>query len=177
MTTVRVLIDAVGEYNAGDIVKDAPVGLVHMATVGTRNAATGELIAELIDGAADAKSETGTDGLKELKAKAKELKIDGYGKMTVDELKVAIETAEKGISDAAEFKELQSKAAELEIIDAETMSRDELVAEIALVERMKELHSKAAELQIVDFEKMSPDELVAAIADAEKAKAGGSGEQ
>lgn len=31
MTTVRVLVDAVGQYNSGDIVTDAPDGLVDIA--------------------------------------------------------------------------------------------------------------------------------------------------
>jgi hypothetical protein len=162
MTTVKVLHDAVGEYNAGDIVKDAPHGLVHMAKVGTTNAATGQRIAELVDDDGDDKEE-----LKQLKARAKELKVDGYGKLTVDALKEAIADAEN----AAELKELQSKAAELGIVDAEKLSSDELVTEIALAERMKELHQKADELQIADFDKLSPDELVAAI----EAAGGGKG--
>jgi hypothetical protein len=168
MTTVRVLVDSVGPYNAGDIVKDAPAGLVHMAKVGTVNAATGQRIAELIENDNDDKDE-----LKQLKARAKELKVDGYGKMSVADLKEAIATAEKEIADAVELNELQAKAAELKIPDAEKLSRDELMAEITLAERMKELHGKAAELQIADFVKMSPDELVAAI----EAVGGGKGAQ
>ncbi len=129
MTTVKVLVDAVGDYNAGDIVKDAPPGLVHMARVGTKNAATGQRIAELVDDdAGDDKEE-----LKQLKARAKELKIDGYGKMTADELKVAIGTAEKDITDATELKELQAKASELKIADFEKLGRDELIAAIEAV--------------------------------------------
>ncbi|MCR8633487.1 hypothetical protein [Paenibacillus radicis (ex Xue et al. 2023)] len=49
MTTVRVLVDAVGDYNAGDIVKDAPAGLIGIALFGTRNAATGQLLAQIVD--------------------------------------------------------------------------------------------------------------------------------
>lgn len=133
MTTIRVLVDSVGEYNAGDIVKDAPEGLVEIARKGIRNAASGQLLAELIGdyelGSGDAVEQVlqlkaeldeskkreaelktrleesatreselleqiasyqADDELKELKAMAKELKIAGYTKMSVDELKEAI---------------------------------------------------------------------------------------
>jgi hypothetical protein len=119
MTIVKVLVDAVGEYNAGDIVTDAPEGLVEIAKKQVRNAATGELLAELVD-SNDIVSDNPSDRelelqvqleeskareaelqeqiamiqadgeLKELKAAAKELKIPGYTKMDADELKKAI---------------------------------------------------------------------------------------
>ena len=121
MKTVKVLVDAVGGYNAGDIVTDAPYGLVDIATKGTRNAATGELLAEIIDidevvsnNPSERELElqielekskerevelmeqiqllqTGNE-LQELRATAKELKIPGYTKMDADELKKAIST-------------------------------------------------------------------------------------
>ncbi|MDK8188784.1 hypothetical protein QP794_01640 [Paenibacillus sp. UMB7766-LJ446] len=126
MTIVRVLVDAVGEYNAGDIVKDAPDGLVEIAKKQVRNAATGELLAEIIEGdlastdtpsereqmlqgeldeskkreaellaqiaelQSDIKSGDLDDELKELKFVAKEMKIHGYTKMGIEELKEAI---------------------------------------------------------------------------------------
>lgn len=136
MSTVKVLVDAVGEYNAGDIVKDAPKGLVEIARKGICNAASGQLLAELIGddelGSGDATEQVlqlkaeleesknreaelqaqleestareselleqiasyqADDELKELKATAKELKIAGYTKMSVDELKEAIAAA------------------------------------------------------------------------------------
>lgn len=122
MTTVKVLVDAVGQYNAGDIVTDAPDGLVYIAKNGVRNAATGQLLAEIVDGkgiVGDTPSERElqlqaelaqskaretelleqidilqSDGeLKELKATAKELKVPGYTKMDVEELKQAIGAA------------------------------------------------------------------------------------
>ncbi|WP_405176347.1 hypothetical protein MHI27_11945 [Paenibacillus sp. FSL H8-0261] len=122
MTIVKVLVDAVGEYNAGDIVTDAPEGLVDIAKRQVCNAATGELLAEIIDTndvinnnpserelelqvrleeseAREAEllekiALIQTDAeLKELKATAKELKIPGYTKMDADELKKAINTA------------------------------------------------------------------------------------
>lgn len=49
MTKVKVLVDAVGEWNAGDIVEDAPAGLIAIAERGTVNAATGQLLAEILD--------------------------------------------------------------------------------------------------------------------------------
>ncbi|MEK5142580.1 MULTISPECIES: hypothetical protein [unclassified Paenibacillus] len=124
MTTVRVLVDAVGQYNSGDIVTDAPDGLVDIAKKEIRNAATGQLLAEIVDGGAldgspserelqlQAELEQSkareaelleqidilqSDGeLKELKASAKELKIPGYTKMSIEELKQAISAAGGG---------------------------------------------------------------------------------
>ncbi|QYK68267.1 hypothetical protein [Paenibacillus sp. S02] len=122
MTTVRVLVDAVGQYNSGDIVTNAPDGLVDIAKKEIRNAATGQLLAEIVDGngALDgspserelqlqAELEQSkareaelleqidilqSDGeLKELKASAKELKIPGYTKMSIEEMKQAISAA------------------------------------------------------------------------------------
>jgi hypothetical protein len=124
MTIVKVLVDAVGEYNAGDIVTDAPQGLIDIAIKGTRNAATGQLLAEIVNqdvlspepterelelqmelqAALDREAELleklqafePDSELKELKAAAKELKIAGYTKMGVDELKQAIQAAGEG---------------------------------------------------------------------------------
>ncbi|MEK4451638.1 MULTISPECIES: hypothetical protein [unclassified Paenibacillus] len=122
MTIVKVLVDAVGEYNAGDIVTDAPEGLVDIVKRQVRNAATGELLAIFVnsnDIVSDNPSERElelqvqleeskareaelqeqiamiqADGeFKELKAAAKELKIPGYTKMDADELKEAISAA------------------------------------------------------------------------------------
>lgn len=128
MKTVRILHGEVGQYKEGDIVQDAPPGLVNIALNETRNAATGELIAVIVDvpfdGAQTAPAdweqsvhnliaeleasrsreaelqakleakEGADDELKELKAAAKELKIAGYTKMAVVELKAAIAAAE-----------------------------------------------------------------------------------
>ncbi|MEK3867002.1 hypothetical protein MHH60_26380 [Paenibacillus sp. FSL H7-0716] len=122
MTIVKVLVDAVGEYNAGDIVTDAPEGLVDIVKRQVRNAATGELLAIFVNSneiVSDNPSERElelqvqleeskareaelqeqiamiqADGeFKELKAAAKELKIPGYTKMDADELKEAIRAA------------------------------------------------------------------------------------
>ncbi|WP_340398019.1 hypothetical protein NST50_14140 [Paenibacillus sp. FSL E2-0202] len=122
MTIVKVLVDAVGEYNAGDIVTDAPEGLVDIVKRQVRNAATGELLAIFVNSneiVSDNPSERElelqvqleeskareaelqeqiamiqADGeFKELKAAAKELKIPGYTKMDADDLKEAISAA------------------------------------------------------------------------------------
>ncbi|MEK4879485.1 MULTISPECIES: hypothetical protein [Paenibacillus] len=122
MTIVKVLVDAVGEYNAGDIVTDAPEGLVDIVKRQVRNAATGELLAIFVNSneivsdnpskrelelqvqleeskAREAELQEQiamiqADGeFKELKAAAKELKIPGYTKMDADELKEAISAA------------------------------------------------------------------------------------
>lgn len=126
MTTVKILVDAVGEFNAGDIVKDAPDGLVEIAKKQVRNAATGELLAEIVEVdsisthtpserelmlqeeldeskkreaellaqidelQSDIQNSDSDDKLKELKSVAKEMKIPGYTKMGIDELKEAI---------------------------------------------------------------------------------------
>lgn len=51
MTTVRILhAGGVGEYKQGDVVKDAPEGLVEIATKGVVNAADGEPLAEVVKG-------------------------------------------------------------------------------------------------------------------------------
>ncbi|KAG2973648.1 hypothetical protein PC120_g26116 [Phytophthora cactorum] len=126
MTIVKVLVDAVGDYNAGDIVEDAPSGLIEIAKRQVRNAATGKLLAEIIEGdiastdtpserelklqeeldeskkreaellaqiaelQSDIKNGDLDDELKELKSIAKEMKIHGYTKMGIEELKEAI---------------------------------------------------------------------------------------
>lgn len=121
MAIVKVLVDAVGEYNAGDIVTDAPAGLVEIAKKQIRNVASGELLAvivesdelvgnpterelalqvaldesfkreeELLEIIKDLQAE---NDLRELKSTAKELKVPGYTKMNVDELRAAIESA------------------------------------------------------------------------------------
>ncbi|WP_246862844.1 hypothetical protein [Paenibacillus cellulosilyticus] len=91
MVIVKVLVDAVGTYNAGDIVTDAPAGLVEIAQKETRNAATGELLAVIVEddnqtddntvnGAGGSKEEDNRGELDELKAVAKKLHISGYTK-------------------------------------------------------------------------------------------------
>lgn len=120
MATVKVLVDAVGAYNAGDIVPDAPEGLIDIARRGVVNAATGQRLAEIVEEQAgndewlsereillaqldDANrriaeleeevSSYQSAELKELRQTAKELKIAGYTKMDAEQLKEAISTS------------------------------------------------------------------------------------
>jgi hypothetical protein len=127
MTTVRVLVDYVGDHMAGDIVKDAPEGLVHMATVGTRNAGTGELVAEIVnDEAAAVGGSNESEELKALRVKAKELKIKGADKLSEAELATAIDEAETLIIKEQELKDLKAKAKELKVDGYGKMTEDEL---------------------------------------------------
>lgn len=114
MTTVKVLVDYVGVHMAGDIVTDAPAGLIHMATVGTTNAATGERVAEIVEGTDKESIKMAAKLLKELKANAKALDIPDYEKMDTEELTEALETAiakrEQDEKDAAEALEVARQA-------------------------------------------------------------------
>jgi len=96
MTTVRVLVDHVGAFMAGDIITDAPAGLVHMAIVGTKNAATGERVAEIVEEQVEDSEE-----LKGLRSFAKELKIPKCAKMTVNELVAAIDVVKAELTTEA----------------------------------------------------------------------------
>lgn len=87
MAVVQVLIEGVGEWKAGEIVKDAPIGLVEMAKKGTRNAATRELICKLIE-------DDPVIDVDALKARAKELKIPGYQSMKPETMQAAVAAAE-----------------------------------------------------------------------------------
>jgi hypothetical protein len=91
MATVKILHPGgVGEWKQGSIVEDAPVGLVEIAKKGTRNAADGELLAEIVE-------EGGLD-LEALRVKAKQIGIKGYQNMKVETLISAIEAA-KSVQD------------------------------------------------------------------------------
>lgn len=92
MTTVKVLVDHVGEWMAGDIVIDAPAGLVHIARVGTINIATGQLVAELVE-----EQKSDSEEIKDLRDKAKDLKISKYLKMNEEELVAAINDVGGGL--------------------------------------------------------------------------------
>lgn len=90
MSTVKVLVDGVAGYNAGDVIPDASAGLVEIAEKGTTNAATGELIAEVIDDV--------SDDFHKLKEKARELKVKGYANMKYETLKAAVEAAQSAVT-------------------------------------------------------------------------------
>lgn len=87
---MRVLHDYVAGYMAGDIVPDAPAGLVEIAEKGTINAATGQLLAEIVDDV--------SEEFHQLKQKAKELKIKGYANMKYETLKAAVESAMQAVN-------------------------------------------------------------------------------
>jgi hypothetical protein len=133
MTIVRVLVDAVGDYNAGDIVHDAPPGLVHMAKAKTRNAATGELVAEFV---ADTLAADTPEVDEALLARAKELKISKADKMDNEQLTAAISEAEAEATAEEELKALKAKAKALKIekygqMDAEQLKTAIVAAEAA----------------------------------------------
>jgi hypothetical protein len=107
MTKVRILhAGGIGGHKQGDVVEDAHVGLVEIATRGIRNVADGELVAELVD-APD-------DELVALREKAKELGIKGnVGGMKRETLEAKIAEAEAEAIRLAE-EEAAKKAAEEE---------------------------------------------------------------
>ncbi|WP_017687987.1 hypothetical protein [Paenibacillus sp. PAMC 26794] len=122
MTIVKVLVDAVGEYNAGDIVKDAPDGLIEIAKKQVRNAATGKLLAEIIVG--DVGS---TDTPSEREQKLQE-ELDESKKREEDLLAQIAElqsVMHDGDSDDV-LKDLKSTAKDLKIQGYTKMDADEL---------------------------------------------------
>jgi hypothetical protein len=132
MTKVRVLVDAVGEFNAGDIVNDALAGLVEIAEKGTRNAATGALIAEIVkDETAAGGGSDESEELKDLRVKARGLKIKGADKLSEAELVTAIDEAEALIAKEQELKDLKAKAKEFKVDGYGKMTEDELKVAIA----------------------------------------------
>lgn len=97
MATVKILHDGVGNYNAGDIVPNAPEGLIEMAEQGTINAATGLALVEFLD-------EDLGDEFERLKARAKELKIKGFGSMKFETLKETVAAAETNLANQQQGK-------------------------------------------------------------------------
>jgi len=172
MNTVKILSGSYGEFNEGDIVNDAPPSLVRIAKDEVRNAATGQIVAELINSKPDV-DET-------LLARAKELKVPKADKMDNEQLTAAIQEVEAEL----ELKELKAHAKELKIDGYGKMSAEELKTaifkageETRALDELNQLHSKAADLKIPDFEKMNKDELTAAIKAAENADGGGNSAQ
>lgn len=120
MPKVKVLVDAVGEWNAGDIVIDAPPGLLHIALNCVRNAATGELLAEVIEEGGILASEWETRE-KELLGQIEEAKAR--------EAELLAQLAEKNAENdeaADELRALKAAAKELKIAGYTKMSADEL---------------------------------------------------
>lgn len=87
MTAVRILHDGgVGEYKAGEVVEKPSAGLLFIAQQGVRNAADGQLVAEVIE-------DGHTDSLDALRAEAKTLGVTGYARMKEETLVDAIAKA------------------------------------------------------------------------------------
>ena len=136
MTTVRVLVDSVGGYNAGDIVKDAPEGLVDIANRKVCNAATGQRLAELIDS-----DEAVTGDQSELIAKLEQDLADAQARETALQ-----EQLEGYISRETELLEQ--------------------IASFQADDELKELKATAKEMKIPGYTKMDAEELKAAISAA-----------
>lgn len=151
MTAVRVLVDYVGQWMAGDIVTDAPEGLIHMATVGTRNAATGELIAVIIEDSSLPKVPKGEEIaiLNELTERAIALEISDAETLSITGLISAITNAE--------FVLLEKQKTDNEAKEA---------AELAV------LRDHAKESKIAGYTKLSAQELRLSIQEATKSSVG-----
>jgi hypothetical protein len=158
MTTVRVLVDHVGEYMAGDIVTDAPEGLIHMATVGSRNAATGELIAEFVSdsvGSVAVESDEVQEAIsiiKEIRSSAVSLGIADAETLSITQL---IDEIAK-----VSFGRLEKEKADNELLEKQKADDAQALADLTL------LKDKAKELKIPGYTKMDVAELKVAIAAA-----------
>jgi hypothetical protein len=122
MTTVKILSGYVGEWGPGDIVKDAPDGLVQIAKHKIKNAATGEMVAEIVEGEEDRES------IDELKSKWEEREKELLAEL--DKSKKREEELLSQLRDLQpetdELKELKSAAKELKITGYTKMDADEL---------------------------------------------------
>ncbi|QDH23459.1 hypothetical protein [Saccharibacillus brassicae] len=128
MKTVKVLVDGVGDYNAGDVVRNAPDGLVEIAISKTRNAASGQLLAEMVGGGSEDVADTERLQFeldKTRKALAESQQREEALRAQVDELSKppAGQTGE-------DLDVLKAKAKELKIKGYVAMSADELHAAI-----------------------------------------------
>lgn len=128
MATVKILHGHVGMWKEGDIVIDAPPGLVNMALQETKNAATGQLVAELL-----------FEDSKEIFApewatREKEL-MDKLAAAESREADLLAKLAEKDMPDEEsdeDLKALKSTAKTMKIAGYTKMSADELRAAIAV---------------------------------------------
>lgn len=122
MTTVKILNGYVGGWAPGDIVKDAPEGLIEIARDKVMNLATGELIAEIIEG--DSKgSGDASEREQQLQTELNESK-----NREAELLAQIAELQSKGDADETddELKELKATAKELKIPGYTKMDADEL---------------------------------------------------
>jgi hypothetical protein len=168
MTTVRVLVDHVGEYMAGDIVTDAPDGLVHMAMVGTVNAGTGKRIAEIVSDREKSEVADTPEAvaiLNELTEKAISYGVPEAETLSITELISAIVQAE-----------WDKHEQEAILVAIQLKQKEDQDAVDAAAAEFAELKKQAKELKIEGYTKMDADELKVAIA-AAASVGGGSNEQ
>ena len=155
MIVVRVLVDHVGNWMAGDIVEDAPAGLVNMATLEARHAVSGELIAEIVSDSAGSgivKSDEVQEAIaiiKEIRSAAVSLEIPDSESLSITQL---IDSIAK-----VEFDRLERGKAENETLEKQKADDAQAIADLTI------LKDKAKELKIPGYTKMNADELNSAI--------------
>lgn len=156
MTTVRVLVDHVGQWMAGDIVTDAPEGLVHMATVGTINAGTGKCVAELVIGSVES-GIVDSDEVQEAISIIKEIRSSVVSLDIADAETLSITQLIDEIAKAS-FGRLEKEKADNELLEKQKAADDQALADLTV------LKEKAKELKIAGYTKMDAEELKVAIA-------------
>jgi hypothetical protein len=160
MTTVRVLVDHVGEYMAGDIITDAPAGLVHMAQVGTVNAGTGQRIAEIVTGSINSGSVDSEEVqeaiaiIKEIRSAAVSLEIPEAETLSITQLIEEIAKVQFGL--------LEKEKADALLLEKEKADKD--AADALATAELADLKKQAKELKIEGYTKMDAEELKVAIA-------------
>jgi hypothetical protein len=152
MTIVRVLVDHVGNWMAGDIVEDAPAGLVNMAAQAAKHAVTGELLAEIVSGSADTKVSEEIAILNELTEKAILYGVPDAETLSITQLISAIVQAE--------WDQREQEAVHAALLLKQKVDQDAADAELS------GLKDKAKELKIPGYTKMEAEELKVAIAAA-----------
>jgi hypothetical protein len=156
MATVRILVDHVGDYMAGDIITDAPEGLVHMAKVGTINAGTGKRIAEIVTGSVESgivdseEVQEAISIIKEIRSSAASLEIADAETLSITQL---IDEIAK-----VSFGRLEKEKADNELLEKQKEVDAQILAELTA------LKENAKELKIPGYTKMDAEELKVAIA-------------
>lgn len=128
MTTVKVLVDGVGDYNAGDVVCNAPDGLVEIATNKTKNAASGQLLAEIIGW--EAEDVADATRLKSELDEARKALAESQQREEALRAQVGELSKPPAGQTGDDLDELKGKAKELKIKGYAAMSADELRAAI-----------------------------------------------
>ncbi|OMF30956.1 hypothetical protein [Paenibacillus sp. FSL H8-0259] len=122
MTIVRILNGYVGGWAPGDIVKDAPEGLIEIARDGVKNLATGELIAEIIEGDSNGSGDTSE------REQQLQIELNESKNREAELLAQIAELQSKSDNGEAddEVKELKATAKELKIPGNTKMDAEEL---------------------------------------------------